>query len=204
MIRLRFVEPDEVAGAIRSAREIVAAGGVLLLPTESFYGLGADPANEVGVAHVVAMKGRPPNLGLPVLCADWQQVESLVVVPEEFRVKLARLWPAALTVVLPTVDDVPAARSGTLAVRIPAHDEIRALLYLLGPLTGTSANRHGDAPSTTVDGALASLTEPPELALDAGATAGGKPSTLVDLSRGKPEILRPGACAWEEPYPDSC
>jgi tRNA threonylcarbamoyl adenosine modification protein (Sua5/YciO/YrdC/YwlC family) len=204
VIRLPFVEPGDVVEAVEAACTAIRQGGVLLLPTESYYGLGADPWSEAGIERVFSLKARPGELGLPVLCADWQQVESLVVVPEEFRVKLARLWPAALTVVLPTVGDVRAARSGTLAVRIPAHAELRALLYRLGPLTGTSANRHGDAPSTTVDGALASLVEAPDLALDAGATAGGKTSTLVDLSRGEPEILRPGACDWEEPYPDSC
>lgn len=203
MIRLPFVEPGDVAEAVQVASAAVAQGGVLLVPTESFYGLGTDPWSDSGVARISIMKDRPAELGLPVLCADWQQLESLVVVPESYRVKLARLWPAALTVVLPTVGEVPAARSGTLAVRIPGHNELRALLYRLGPLTATSANRHGDPPSTTVDGALASLTEPPNLALDAGATAGGQPSTLVDLSRGEPEILRPGACTWEEPDPDS-
>jgi tRNA threonylcarbamoyl adenosine modification protein (Sua5/YciO/YrdC/YwlC family) len=204
MIRLPFAAAGDVMEALEAAGATIRQGGVLLLPTESYYGLGADPWNEAGIERVFSLKARPGELGLPVLCADWQQVEALVVVAEEFRVKLARLWPAALTVVLPTVGDVPAARSGTLAVRIPAHAELRALLYRLGPLTGTSANRHGDAPSTTVDGALASLAEPPDLALDAGATAGGKTSTLVDLSGGEPEILRPGACAWEEPYPGSC
>ena len=204
MIRLPFVEPGDVMEAVESAGTTVRQGGVLLLPTESYYGLGADPWNEAGIERVFSLKARPGELGLPVLCADWQQVEALVVIPEEFRIKLARLWPAALTVVLPTVDDVPAARSGTMAVRIPAHAELRALLYRLGPLTGTSANRHGDPPSTTVDGALASLAEAPDLVLDAGATAGGMTSTLIDLSRGEPEILRLGACAWEEPYPDSC
>ncbi len=203
MIRLPFVEPGDVAEVVQVASAAVAQGGVLLVPTESFYGLGTDPWSDSGVARIFIMKDRPAELGLPVLCADWQQLESLVVVPEIYRVKLARLWPAALTVVLPTVGEVPAARSGTLAVRIPGHNELRALLYRLGPLTATSANRHGDPPSTTVDGALASLTEPPNLALDAGATAGGQPSTLVDLSRGEPEILRPGACTWEEPDPDS-
>lgn len=203
MIRLPFVEPGDVVEAVDAAGATIDQGGVLLLPTESFYGLGADPWSEAGVERVFSLKARPGELGLPVLCADWQQVESLVVIADEFRVKLARLWPAALTVVLPTVEDVPAARAGTLAVRIPAHAELRALLYRLGPLTGTSANRHGDAPSTTVDGALASLTEAPDLVLDAGATAGGQVSTLVDLGRGEPEILRPGACPWEEPYPDS-
>ena len=204
MIRFPFVEPGDMAEAVEAARAAVAQGGVLLLPTESFYGLGADPWSETGVARIFTLKDRPAELGLPVLCADWQQLESLVVVPETYRVKLARIWPAALTVVLPTVAKVPAARSGTLAVRIPGHAELRALLYRLGPLTATSANRHGDHPFTAVDSALASLVEAPDLVLDAGATAGGRPSTLVDLSRGEPEILRPGALAWEEPYPDSC
>ena len=202
MIRLPFVEHGDVAEAAQPASAALTRGGVLLLPTESFYGLGSDPWSEMGVARIFTLKERPEELGLPVLCADWQQLESLVVVPETFRVKLARLWPAALTVVLPTVDDVSAARGGTLAVRIPGHTELRALLYRIGPLTATSANRHGDPPSTTVDGALASLAEAPDLALDGGATAGGEVSTLVDLSRGEPEILRPGPCAWEEPYPD--
>ena len=204
MIRLPYVEPGDVAKAVPTASAAVARGGVLLLPTESFYGLGTDPWSETGVARIFTLKDRPVELGLPVLCADWQQLESLVVVPETYRVKLARLWPAALTVVLPTVNDVSAARGGTLAVRIPGHKELRSLLYRLGPLTATSANRHGDPPSTTVDGALASLAEAPDLALDAGATAGGEASTLVDLSRGEPEILRRGPCAWEEPYPDNC
>lgn len=204
MIRLPFVEPGDVAEAVQAGSALIVQGGVLLLPTESFYGLGADPTSETGVARIFSMKERPAELGLPVLCADWKQLETLVVVPETFRVRLARLWPAALTVVLPTVGEVPAARSGTLAVRIPGHAEVRALLYRLGPLTATSANRHGDPPFTTVDGALASLAEPPDLVLDAGATAGGTVSTLVDLSRGEPKILRPGACVWEEPYPDGC
>jgi tRNA threonylcarbamoyl adenosine modification protein (Sua5/YciO/YrdC/YwlC family) len=204
MIRLPFVEPGDVADAVETAGAAVARGGVLLLPTESFYGLGTDPLNEPGVTRIFALKSRPAELGLPVLCADWKQLESLVVVPERFRVKLARLWPAALTVVLPTVDNVPAARGDTLAVRIPGHTELRALLYRIGPLTATSANRHGDPPSTTVDGAVESLGEAPDLVLDGGATAGGEVSTLVDLSQGEPEILRPGPCAWDEPYPDGC
>jgi tRNA threonylcarbamoyl adenosine modification protein (Sua5/YciO/YrdC/YwlC family) len=202
VIRLPFVEHGEVVEAIEVALPTVTRGGVLLLPTESFYGIGADPRNEKAVARVFRMKARPGELGLPVLCADWEQVESLVMVPDAFRVKLSRLWPAALTAVLPIDHDLPAARRGTLAVRIPAHAELRALLYRVGPLTGTSANRHGDEPSVAPDGALASLAETPDLVLDSGSTAGGLASTVVDLSRGTAEILRPGACDWEEPYPE--
>ena len=202
MIRLPFVESGDIAEAVATGSAAVAEGGVLLMPTESFYGLGCDPRSEAGVARVFSLKDRPLELGLPVLCSDWQQLELMVVVPDAYRTKLSRLWPAALTVVLPTVANFPAAQKGTLAVRIPGHAELRALLYGVGPLTGTSANRHGDPPVTTVRAALASLVESPDVALDAGRTTGGEVSTLVDLSQGQPEVIRPGPCDWEEAYPD--
>lgn len=182
---------------------MVAEGGVLLLPTESFYGLGADPRQSSAVDRVSFLKGRGSEHGLPVLCADWQQLEMLVVVPDRFRVTLSRRWPAALTVVLPARGDVAAAINGTLAVRIPAHDVLRALLYLVGPLTGTSANRHGVAPGVTVEEGLQTLLEEPDLVLDGGKTAGGEASTLVDLTGESPQVLRPGTCLWEEPFPAS-
>ena len=199
MRRLPFSTPEEVAAAVLAAADVVADHGVLLLPTESFYGLGADPAYADSVARICAMKGRPPDLGLPVLCADWQQLESLVIVPARFRVRLSRSWPSAMTVVLPSTAGLAAARGGTLAVRIPAHAPLRALLYRVGPLTGTSANWHGDPPCSTTNGAIDSLTGAPDLVLDAGQTQGGEPSTLVDLTGKNPAILRPGACNWEDP-----
>ena len=201
MKRLPFNQPDEIITATRVAAEVVAAGGVVLLPTESYYGLGADPLQADGVARVCAMKGRATELGMPVLCADWEQLEMLVQVPEGFRVKLSRLWPAPVTVVVPSTVATTASRDGTLAVRIPAHASLRALLYRTGPLTGTSANRHGCPPCTTPDAALASLLEAPDLVLDAGPTAGGEPSTVVDLSGENPRILRSGACPWDDPSP---
>lgn len=202
MTRLPFRTPDEVAAAVAPVAEVVASGGVVLVPTESFYGLAADPRSRAARQRVDALKGRPSELGLPVLCADWQQLESLVVVPERFRVKLSRVWPAALTTVLPAKLELAAARGATLAVRIPDHRELRALLYLVGPLTGTSANRHGASPCTTVDDALLSLAGTPELALDQGPTAGGMASTLVDLTGVEPQLLRAGPWLWDDPYPE--
>jgi len=198
MKRLPFADREQAVAALSAAAEEVDRGGVLLLPTESFYGLGADPRRAAAVERIRAMKARPPGLDLPVLCADWEQVEALVVVPESHRVRLSRLWPAALTVVLPCRAEIAATSGATLAVRIPAHALLRALLYRVGPLTGTSANRHGDPPCTEVDGALRSLAEEPDLVLDAGPTAGGEPSTLVDLIAARPRILRPGASVWDE------
>ncbi len=201
MRRLPFIRPDEIVTATRKAADVVAHGGVVLLPTESFYGLGVDPQQADPVARVCAMKERAPELGLPVLCASWEQLETLVQMPERFRVRLSRLWPAPLTVVVPLIVATAAARDDTLAVRIPAHTSLRALLYHTGPLTGTSANRHGQPPCTTPDAAVASLLEAPDLVLDAGPTAGGEPSTVVDLSGGNPRVLRFGACLWDDPDP---
>lgn len=202
MRRLPLVEDGDVVVAAREAAKVIEGGGVVLLPTESYYGLGVDPQRAEGVDRVCAMKGRGPEHGLPVLVADWQQLETLVVVPDRFRVKLGRRWPAALTVVLTARAAMPAAVGGSLAVRIPAHGALRALLYLVGPLTGTSANLHGQPSGVTVDEGVQTLTEEPDLALDGGTTAGGKPSTLVDLTGEVPRIVRPGPCDWEDPIPD--
>jgi L-threonylcarbamoyladenylate synthase len=202
MRRLPFTEPDEVVAALGTAVRVLSEGGVVVVPTESFYGLAADPQRDEAVRMIHALKGRPTDLGLPVLCADWQQVESLVEIPEQFRVKLSRIWPAALTVVLAVRKPIPASVGGTLAVRIPGHPALRALLYRSGPVTGTSANGHGRPPAVTIDEAVASMILEPELALDAGQTAGGDPSTLVDLTGDQPRVLRPGRVSWEVPFPE--
>ncbi|MEJ2190016.1 MAG: Sua5/YciO/YrdC/YwlC family protein, partial [Acidobacteriota bacterium] len=90
-----------------------------------------------------------------------------------------------------------AARAATLAVRIPVHTLLRALLYRVGPLTGPSANYHDGPPCTDVDQALGSLDGAPDLVLDAGTTAGGEPSTLIDLTAPEPRVLRRGAWPCE-------
>lgn len=201
MRRLPFAEEADAAAAGRAVAEVVAGGGVVLLPTETFYGLAASPFDHRAVDRVRAAKGRPADLALPVLCSDWQQLETLVEVPPAHRPRLSRTWPAALTVVLPCRGPLPAAPGGTLAVRIPDHAMLRAVLYRSGPLTGTSANRHGAPPCVDPDEALASLLEAPELVLDGGTAPGGAPSTLVDLSGAEPRVLRQGALRWNQPYP---
>ncbi len=196
MRRLRLLGPDDVRAAARALGEVAAAGGVALVPTETYYGLAADPASPEGVDRVYRLKDRPGGMPLPVLCADWGQVESLVEVPAPYRVRLSRSWPGPLTVVLPARRPLPASPGGTLAVRIPGHDLLRALLYLVGPLTGTSANRHGAPPAREVGPAVAGLAGEPELVLDGGLTPGGPPSTLVDLTGAVPRVLRPGPVGW--------
>ncbi len=202
MKRLPFVENDEIASSSKAAVDVVSAGGVVVVPTESYYGLAGDPLRDDTVMEINTLKGRPAGLGLPVLCADWQQLEALVVVPEVFRPKLSRLWPAAVTVVMRVRKPIPAAVAGSLAVRIPDHSGLRVLLYRCGPLTGTSANGHKMPPCVSIDDAVNSLTSQPDLALDAGQTAGGDPSTIVDLTGDLPRIVRAGRVAWDEPFPE--
>jgi tRNA threonylcarbamoyl adenosine modification protein (Sua5/YciO/YrdC/YwlC family) len=201
MRTLSFRRESEVAAAAAAAVETTATHGVILLPTETFYGLAADPTDPDAVDRVFAAKGRPRELALPVLCCDWQQLGLLVHVPERFRVRLSRVWPAALTAILPALDRLPAAPAGTVAVRLPGHAMLRSVLYRTGPLTGTSANRHGRPACVEPEAALAALATAPDLVLDGGRTAGGAASTLVDLTGDEPRILRQGAVIWDEFYP---
>jgi L-threonylcarbamoyladenylate synthase len=200
MIRLPFTDSREIKSAVVLAAEVVAAGGVILLPTESHYGLGVDPRQGEAVEKVFLLKGRPEGLALPVACSDWDQVESLIIVPDHHRSKLARIWPAALTVVAPCRRPVAVSTTDTLAVRIPDHDGLRALLYRVGPLTITSANRHGEPPCPTVETALDSLLGAPDLVLDAGDLAGGPVSTLMDLGSEDVREIRSGPVLWDEPF----
>jgi L-threonylcarbamoyladenylate synthase len=195
-----FSEAEDVMDCLAEAVDVVAAGGVLLIPTESFYGLAADPRSTDAVRRVNALKGRPSDLGLPVVCCDWEQVDALVEIPSAHRVRLGRIWPAALTVVAQCRCDLAAARRGTLAVRIPDHEHLRVVLYRTGALTATSANRHGDPPCVTVAEALSSILGEPDLVLDAGKLPGGRVSTMVDLASAEARVIRSGAVAWEQRF----
>ncbi len=194
---------------------LLRAGGVLAIPTESSYGLAADPRNTEGVEAIFELKGRQGNKALPVVAADIEQIVALGVDPKCPELDLlARLWPAPLTAVLPTDKPLAAAAGdATLALRVPAHRRLRQLIRELGfAVTATSANRSGEPP----------ILDPKELELflqpflrrpsfrsrsivivDDGNLPGGPPSTLVrwDVSATpnpnpvvlRPRILRQGA-----------
>lgn len=184
-------------------------GGVLAIPTESSYGLAADPRSPEGIERVYALKGRDAAKALPVVAADRAQVAALGVdlaSPELAPLIGAwdALWPGPVTVVLPVAAGLPAAApDGTLAVRIPAHEGLRRLLGELGrALTATSANRSGERPVVEPDAAarlLAGGGAGPGIegaVIDGGRLAGGAPSTVVRLAGGpggRPEVLREGA-----------
>ncbi len=177
--------------------EVLAAGGVLAIPTESSYGLGVDPRDRAGVEAIYRLKGRERGKPLPVVAADVAQVLALGVEPAAEALAWARpRWPAALTVVLPLREPIPAsAGASTIAARIPAHAGLRGLLGDLGhALTATSANPSGEPPLDDPGAVQAWLARSGEkfLVVDEGATAGGLPSTLVELHGGEVVVLRKG------------
>jgi L-threonylcarbamoyladenylate synthase len=193
---LPFTLPGDVDAVLEAAGAVVERGGVLLLPTDTYYGLAGVPWRTDAVENVMVLKGRPPRLPLPILCADWDQVEAIAIVQSTHRPRLEGCWPGRLTAVMSCRGEVAAAPGGSVGVRIPGQPLLRALLSHLGPLTGTSANRHGTPPCTTVDDALTSLVQAPDLVLDGGPTPGGPASTVVDLTGAEPTVLRQGPIVW--------
>jgi L-threonylcarbamoyladenylate synthase len=196
--RVRLDRLLESAEEIARLRELLSGGGVAAIPTETFYGLAADPASVLGIARIFGAKGRAEDKPLPVVFASRDQLESLGV--ESTRDSLDRwfeVWPAPLTVVLPIRRPIMASRGhSSLGVRIPALPGLVRLLESTGPLTATSANRAGDPPFSDPDAVAAAFDGGVDLLIDAGPTPGGKPSTVLDALADPPGVIRPGAFPW--------
>jgi len=181
--------------SLQAIQEVLAAGGMLAIPTESSYGLAADPRSAEGVESIYRFKARAGDKPLPVVAGNLDQLARLGIDVEDPRLQvLASLWPAPLSVVIPTRRPLPAAGTGSsLAVRIPDHPRLVDLLTRLGsPVTATSANRSGEAPICDSDDLARRLTGWRVLILDDGPLPGGAPSTIVSLVPQGLEVLRVG------------
>jgi L-threonylcarbamoyladenylate synthase len=196
MPRLAFRSPADLPAAVAAARDVLAGHGLIATPTETFYGLSVDPADGQAVARLFALKGRDADRRLLVIGANLEQLGELVEIAPEIRRWLDAVWPAPLSVVLLARRPLAAA-GATLAVRVPGHGLLRALLEHTGPLTSSSANRSGAPPATSADGVDEAFGERLDLLLDGGATPGGLPSTLIDACGNELRVLRAGA--WPTP-----
>ena len=186
--------------AFSRCRDVVRSGGVVAYPTDTFYGLGADPRSEAAVERLFSIKGRgthqPILLLLPGVDAvsDW----SSSVSPAAKRL-MERFWPGPLTLVFAARNDVlPAltAKTGRIGLRVPGNEITRSLLLFLGSaLTGTSANLTGGAETRSAGDVVRELGDRLELVLDGGPSVGELPSTVVDVTSDRPIVLRQGAIA---------
>ncbi len=168
---------------------------MVAIPTESSYGLAVDPADPRAVEAVLRIKGRPEGQALPVVAGSARDLERLGLELDRAVFETVRAaWPAPLTAVVPCRGDLPAACGlRSLAVRVPAHRRLRALLSTLGrAVTATSANRSGEPPATTVEQVMELLRGEEAIVIDDGTLPGGAPSTIVGIRGDELVVLRQG------------
>ena len=196
-------DPSAPVRAFSRCRDVIRSGGVIAYPTETFYGLGVDPRNEIAVKKLFAIKGRPKGEPILLVLKDAAAVhEWAAKVSPEARLLMERFWPGPLTIVFKARPEVPSGiTSGThsIGLRVPGSTLTLGLLEFLGnALTGTSANRSGERSPRTAGEVLETLGEHIDLVLDGGLTPGTKPSSVIDTSVDPPRILREGAIAMNE------
>ena len=180
---------------------MIASGECVAVPTETVYGLAADATDSHAVAEIYAAKGRPSFNPLIVHVLDLAAAERIAVFDDDARALVAAFWPGPLTLVLPVregaVASLVTAGLSTVAIRVPAHRAMRALLEASGrPLAAPSANASNRISPTRANHVLASLDGRIPLVIDDGATAAGLESTIVALGE-TPRLLRPGPVAAE-------
>lgn len=185
----------EYPAAIAAACEAIRAGELVVLPTDTVYGVGADAFSREAVSRLLTAKGRGRDKPSPVLVASVEAAERLAHVDARARALMKAFWPGALTLVLPARDAVGwdlGETNGTVALRMPDHPLALALLEAAGPLAVSSANLTNEPAATSAGQAREMLGEKVSCYLDAGEAPGGVPSTIVVLG-GEAQIVRRGA-----------
>ena len=183
--------------AITAAARAVRSGAVVVLPTDTLYGIGADAFNPSAVASVLAAKGRGREMPVPVLVGSWATIDGLVsYVPSMLRDLVEAFWPGGLSLVLPHASSLTwdlGVTRGTVMLRMPLHPVALELLREIGPMAVSSANISGRPPATTVAEATEQLGGAVAVYLDGGPCRVGVASTIVDLTSDEPRVLREGA-----------
>jgi tRNA threonylcarbamoyl adenosine modification protein (Sua5/YciO/YrdC/YwlC family) len=199
----RFVTADEVQleAGLASAALAVQRGRLVVLPTDTVYGIGADAFDAEAVRRLLAAKGRGRDMPPPVLVSAATTLDALTVaLPPYARALVQKLWPGPLTLVCrqqPSLQWDLGDTRGTVAVRMPDHHVALALLSRTGPLAVSSANRSGMPPALDADAAEQMLGSSVEVLLDGGPSTGSEPSTIVDVTGPEGRLLRPGAISLE-------
>ena len=197
MMRLRASDP----GAIERAADALRRGLIVAYPTDTLYGLAADPRRDDAVARLYAAKGRDERSAIALIAADVPQAQTAGPFGAAELRLAARFWPGPLTIVVPAAAGMSRLLSSerrTLGVRVPAQPVARAIAAALGScITATSANRSGQPPAIAPDEVESALGDAVAVLIDDGPAPGGLPSTLVEVVDDVPVQHRPGAIGWE-------
>jgi L-threonylcarbamoyladenylate synthase len=198
---IRSLETDRDA-ALKAAANEIRAGGIIVFPTDTVYGVGGDAFNQFATERVFEVKKRPRAMPLPVLVAWPRQAWALCSeVPRTAADLAAEFWPGGLTLILPAADGLSldlGETNGKIAVRMPAHDDLIELIATVGPLAATSANLSGSPTPSTVEEIRAELGDAVGCYLDGGPAKADVPSTIVDCTRWRPKVVREGAISKRE------
>ncbi len=196
---MRTSEADEsLKPEIRSAVQIIRKGGVVAIPTDTLYGFAACSTNAIAVERVFELKRRPMDMPVPLLISDPEDIHKVASeVPPEALLAANYFWPGELTIILkksPAVPDIVTSGRNTVGVRVPNHWIPRSIVKQLGsPITGTSANRHGEPSMPNAQSVKDDFGSEVDLVIDDGTTGNGTASTLIDFSSNRPVILREGS-----------
>ena len=192
-------EADEsIKTEIRAAVQIIRKGGVVAIPTDTLYGFAACATNAIAVEKVFELKRRPMDLPIPLLISELADIHTVASeVPPEALLAANHFWPGELTIILKKSvlgPDVVTAGLNTIGVRIPDHWIPRGIVKQLGaPITGTSANRHGEPNMPNAQSVKDNFGCEIDLVIDDGTVGNGTASTLIDFSSSRPVILREGS-----------
>jgi len=195
-------DPDQRAAGLREGAGAIRRGQLVVLPTDTVYGIGADAFSSPGIAALLAAKGRGRDMPVPVLVGAPSTLHGLIAkFPESGWDLVDAFWPGPLTIVArhqPSLQWDLGDTKGTVAVRMPLHPVAIELLISTGPLGVSSANKTGQPPATTASEAQDQLGASVDVYLDGGKTADVIPSTIVDLTGPAPLLLREGALSFED------
>jgi L-threonylcarbamoyladenylate synthase len=197
------VMPIAYPKAIVQALQVLRQGGLVAFPTDTVYGVGAHAFLPEAVERIYHVKGRPLSKPIPLLLDGVDRLGRVTeFVPEKALMLAEMFWPGPLTMVLarsPEVPDVVTAGGPSVAVRVPDHDfALRLITEAGGVLAATSANLSGRPDPVTAEEVLGYLQGRIDLILDGGLCPGGIPSTVVDLTRPSPQVVRVGAIASDD------
>lgn len=191
------LEPTSRARGITEAIDAITSGRLVVLPTDTLYGVGADAFSRPAVAALLAAKGRGRDMPVPVLIGSWSTIDGLVTsVSPQLRELTEAFWPGALTIVVPHAASLSwdlGDTGGTVALRMPLHPVALELLQATGPLAVSSANRSGFEPAATALEARRQLGDAVSVYLDAGPITNPIASTILDLTGESPVVRRVGA-----------
>jgi len=190
-------DPTERSRGLDHAAGAIKRGELVVLPTDTVYGIGTDAFSPWSVQQLLAAKGRGRDMPVPVLVGSPSMLYGVATeLPDAGRALVEAFWPGALTVVCrqqPSLNWDLGDTRGTVAVRMPLHPVAIDLLVATGPMAVSSANKSGAAPATSCDEAEEQFGDAVTVYLDAGPSGAPTPSTIVDLTQTPPRVLRTGA-----------